>query len=394
LALTRTLQREIIGRVDGRNYLDQNDAYRSAMFEQVRQVILTDIDRETDRGLPPVTQVRAAYIRKGDRASLERWVEWDGDISANVELADVTWDGPRLRVVVRALLERAGVPLRFVMSNDRIYLRGPDGMDLQADSQLREAADITAHLPQSSLALLLRSRDYMEEWRFLAAYEMHVEPAGEDEVCIQWTATATFNSSTAAAGAPLRPGLWDFYLRLDVCGLQRDQQLKRTGNAHIEQPEPAVLGAAATIVVPFFSPNGALSIDVGQWKHSLAAEIVRRGVQPLPSGHGRTQGFSAQLRVHDAVVPVEVLLLPQRPKSLVPQLRAGKVVAGSNGQATLTMSLAKLRRRGRWSVHVRFGEPGTGPMQSVGVDVFRHATGRLATSVPLPGEGTPTAARE
>jgi poly(ribitol-phosphate) beta-N-acetylglucosaminyltransferase len=379
IALTRTLGGEIIGRVDGRNYLDQKDDYRALMFEQVRQVMLADIDERTDQRLAPVLRVRAAFVRLGDRVSLEQWVEWSGGISAAVELANVAWDGTRLRVDVRAHLELDDVPLHFPSSGKHVYLPRPTDMDLQTDPRLREAADVTKHLPMSGVVLLLRSRDYMEEWRISAANAMRVEPAGPDEVAVRWTATATFDPSTAAAGAPLRPGIWDVYIRIDACGLRREHRLRSTTDTLIEVPVPAVLGTEATTVVPFLDPHGGLSIDVDQWVHSLAKEVIGRGVQPPASDQGKTLRLSLQLLVLcEREVHAEVLLLPRRWRSTGPQLRIGKVIAGSDGHATLEVPLTRLRPGGRWSVHLRFGGPGTGMMQATGLDLLRLLTGRFA----------------
>ncbi|MEU9795453.1 glycosyltransferase family A protein [Streptomyces sparsogenes] len=103
--------------------------------------------------------------------------------------------------------------------------------------------------------------------------------------------TAEIDPATADGGAPLERGLWNIHLDVRAQGVSRTVRFgndREGGEATHPRPRRVVAGPGerTTVVTPYFTPYGNLSLDVGQVAHHLDAPCQVTGAAWRPGRRG------------------------------------------------------------------------------------------------------------
>jgi hypothetical protein len=388
--LARTLRGELLGRVSGPGYLAQEEEFRVSMFREIRDVVVQAVDPSTDTALAPAARVLAALLRAGDRTRLEQWAAWQLTVTGHVTSACVRSDGTRLLIDVSLRLEREGAALVLRRKGDRLYLTGPSDGSLD-DVLESDAGEVTSDVDAAGVGVALVSRDNREEWRVAAMVQPVTVEAGDGAVTASWDAVVEVDVATAASGRPLRPGVWDAVVRVSAFGWTAERRVVAPDFPSLS----ALTGADHLPVIAFAAaPGDALTLDVGQWARSLAAEIRPTTVRPLTGGRsGSTLRVELPLAVDGGPTSAELVLLRRGGHRTGPSGALRSSTASGEGRAQLEAA-ARQAGRGAVTALLRFGGPGSGPLQPLGITIVQPAAGwpsvgrRLTCASGLPTRGT------
>jgi poly(ribitol-phosphate) beta-N-acetylglucosaminyltransferase len=318
--LRRTLRTELLGRLDGRRFLDQDAQYQRQVFDEARKVAVEKIPLSADAGLPPPQHVRAVLLRADRRADLSACVEHGLRLGADVGLLDMRWDaGGVLELDLDGSLLDQGSGNRWCYHRDGAALLMPVP-DAVRPSVPREVLDCTKLLRSARLDVVLRRREDSEEWPVPSesSFELHEDGT---RAWVSFRASARIDPRTLGGGRPLTPGVWDAYARINQTGFSKQVRL---GSNRTERASSALRTAllSGQLVTPYWTePYGNLSLDVGAGPNRLLRELGHgRRVAPLRARHG-----ASKLRV---VVPLEsavvetpaarVVLTQRAPQSSIP----------------------------------------------------------------------------
>ena len=162
-------------------------------------------------------------------------------------------------------------------------------------------------------------------------------------------------------------------VRLSVCGWTAERRLV-TGDLAVQ---PALVGADHLPVVAFTAaPGGALCLDVGQWTRSLASELGPAPGRHVTGGRAdRALHVELPLTVEAGPVPAEVVLLRNGGSRYGPQWRKALVHRSGDERALVEVPLGRLAP-GEWAALWRFGGPGSGQLEPLGVTIRQPVVGR------------------
>jgi glycosyltransferase involved in cell wall biosynthesis len=260
--LRRQLRTELLGRLDGRSFLAQDEQYRRSVFEQAHRLAQDLMPTSVDDGLPPASRVKAWLLRNDRRADLAAVVERDLGIKASATLEHTGWqaDGSFALRVSGKLVGPDGKPMTYDTQGEQVLLPLPDGVaaDVPPEVRLCDAA-----LAGARMQVLLRRREDSEEWQVPVevASERHVDDEGRP--WLSYRATARIDPATLGGGRRLTLGVWDVYVRIDQAGWGRELRLGKQRTA--EATAGAVIaGVSGELMMPYWTtPHGNLSLEVG-----------------------------------------------------------------------------------------------------------------------------------
>jgi glycosyltransferase involved in cell wall biosynthesis len=266
---------EMLGRLRDQAMLDYDDDYRRHLFHRVRRLAEERMPRIVDDLLPSFPRRQAELLRSRDL---------DGMVALAAEIAAL-----RVEAQVSALSWQHGV------------------LQLDVEMSLPVASDQTD--------LILVARDDAATW-FVAD---------------------TLDPSTALAGAPLRPGLWDLRLRARLGGITRTARLDIDPDLALPT---CLYDGPPRVVTPYRTAAGGLALDVDEWARSLTSTFAATA--------GRVNGRT--WRSHD-VVAADVV---RRDAAVLAEGRriTANLLVTADG-ATLTASVEAPA-----AAHVRVGDPG------------------------------------
>jgi hypothetical protein len=105
----------------------------------------------------------------------------------------------------------------------------------------------------------------------------------------------------AVGGKPLSAGVWDLFIRLRDWGAGNNVT-RRLGAVRIEgletDLEPAVIGPKSLVVVPYWTEQDNLSLDVGQKTRSLGEQLAGRALSATADRSGEALHVRVEVPVH------------------------------------------------------------------------------------------------
>jgi glycosyltransferase involved in cell wall biosynthesis len=352
--LRRTLRTELLGRLDGRSFLEQDADYQRQVFAEARRIALETIPLSVDAGLPAPQRVRAVLLRADRRDDLAAWVEHGLRLGSQVRLGGVRWDAGVLVVdLTGALVDRdTGKPWCYERDGDVVLIPAPDAARASVGP---EARDCTRLVATARLDVVLRRREDSEEWPVPteSAFERHDDG---HRTWLTHRATARIDPRTLGGGRPLTPGIWDVYARLNQTGFGHQVRLGANRDDAVPDRLPTAL-LSGRLVTPYWTePHGNLSLDVAASPNRLLRD-VHHGEHVVVS---RDDAGTATLRVTvpldldlgadpDAVPDGRISLQRQSPQRAL-TLRPGTVQPRSGG-LVLSGDLPELAP-GAWTVLV------------------------------------------
>jgi glycosyltransferase involved in cell wall biosynthesis len=385
--LRRQLRQELLGRLDGRSFLEQDTAYQQDVFREARSIALEHMPESVDAGLPPPQRVRAYLLREGRLDDLKLYVAHDLQMQPRARLLDLGWepDG-RLRIEVSALLadRRTDSAWRYELDGDRVLLATPAGLRGPIPPA---TVDCTKSIGAGKVEIVLRRREDSEEWPVPTESRTEVH----DRDTAPWAAhsgTAHVDLRTIGGGRYVTPGVWDVYARVQQTGWTREARLGTDRTPEATEGAGATVLAGRLVLTYWTDSYGNLSIDVGDDGGRLAK--VTRADET-----GRAQ-LDPATRTLTARVPVQVTDTPLRGGSL--RLEAAEqetvtvpaTVAPAGRYCELSAVLPDLEP-GRWKVTFALDVDGWGPFRSPGATVV--VSPERALSVALSTPSAPAAPR-
>ncbi|MDN3240424.1 glycosyltransferase [Glycomyces tritici] len=256
----RWLRNEMVERMRGRRLLNMDPEYRKEMYDAIRGVVMERFGPGVDAGMAPTQQVAAALIRADRFADLEALAEWESSIKPHGTLDELSWEDGLLRLAFTAEYQADEEPLRFTEADGEVRLAPPLAEDtLEA---IREfGPDTSAWFPKGKVDFVVRERDTAAE--FYQPVELERETVADGEgVRILLHGKSSVDPASAAGGAPLRPGIWDVFVRISLSGWTKETRLGSVRAPGVEAG--AVLGlAGGRPVLPYWTePHGNLSLGV------------------------------------------------------------------------------------------------------------------------------------
>jgi hypothetical protein len=330
--LTRPFIGEMLGRVSRqRAFGGQDEDHQEALFIEVRKLMLERFPADFADSFGSVTRARAAAVRSDDRHSLVELNERVSDLELQVELDSMEWTGSAWRATITGrCVFSDNTPLRLIGSGDDRWTVDPrllpEGLRDQADATTDQATD-------GRLSMVITERSSDEEWFVPTDLAVHLLPILDDRDSFEIVVTgcADLDPTTLAGGRPLSNGLWDPWLRFSPLGLDVRARLRVSDVAAFAMPNPALVGHHPVVAIPYLTEGrGALTIDVGQRKQTLAAALKRAGLGEATIS-GQAFSIDAPVDVASGASPRTIRLLLIEGSTVVGRVDAELVRSGSTG---------------------------------------------------------------
>ncbi len=374
--LSRSVRGELLGRLDGRRFLDEDTDYRRELFDESRAVLL-DLPESVDRLLPPAQRVRAGLLRAGRLDDLSAYVEHDLGIGVALRLDDLQWaDGELIMQVSGSLVNRQdGLPWCYRRDGQDLLLSSPAGTRPPLD---RETVDCTAAIPASQLQIAVRRREDSEEWILpaVATFEVRAE---DGRAWVDYRVTSRLNPLTAGGGRPLTSGIWDVYGRITQTGWLREARLGANRSEQATSGARAALLGEQIMMAYWTDPHGNLSLQVRANPNRLIAQL-RSDPQRFDVHRDSDRRTIVDVSVPLVTQPGTVVGATLRLQSAAPARRIDLVALGIHRDAqevAIRVAVPKLSR-GEWQVLLSMDVLDWGQFRPVGsIVVSRRGRGAV-----------------
>ncbi|WP_051324796.1 glycosyltransferase family 2 protein [Candidatus Solirubrobacter pratensis] len=210
---------KLLGRLNGRQFARNDDAYMAAVLREARLLLDTRVPERLDAGLSYRDRLRARLTRTGELAALRALGAFELHVRAGVRSRRARRRGGAVHVELDATLGAAG----FLRDGDRLLWRLPEAI---AEALGEHAADVTDAMTQARVQLLLVSDDDVEYEQPVEVRALPPAPGGAPRL----TASARLDPATAAAGAPLAPGRWKVRANVSFGGFAHLATVLRGGD--------------------------------------------------------------------------------------------------------------------------------------------------------------------
>jgi glycosyltransferase involved in cell wall biosynthesis len=285
---------KMLNRLGGGRFRAYPEDYRAELFEEIRTLADERFGPGVEERLSAILRIRAALMRAGRFDGLAAFAEVETAWRAQLEVRSAEWDGGVLTVrVAGSIADAEGRPLTLRREEGRLRLPLPEDMP-GAEDVPPAARDVEDEWPRSALRAFLRDRAGGEEHLVAAEFEARVHEEG-DEATVQLEGDVRLDPQTAAAGGPLRAGVWDAYALVASCGLSVTVRMAAPAGA---MAPPALVGEPARVVIPYRTVADNLSVDVGEATTSLFAAARR------PAAAGARASFDGSAIDVGVEVPV------------------------------------------------------------------------------------------
>lgn len=364
---------EMLKRLGGKVFLRYPDAYRRQMYDEIRRLAL---ERFTSPGvwapLAPQLRIRSELLRQGRYDDLLAMAQVESGLRLQATLSAAHWSEGRLTLSVSAQVRCDDHELSYARRDGRTYV------DVPVDGVSDAARDVTGVVARVSAEVLLQLRD--TQTRLARSLVLEAHPSSEQ---VRFEGTTQLDFAGTAPGAvnaldALGDGVWDVSVKLANWGMatlsarvRADDALPealpdrlRRGDALptavvgdpggdalpaavVRNPggdglPAAVVGDPATVVIPYRTKFGNLSIDVGQHVQSLADRVRTDTLKPRFSVEGPGLVVRIPLHAHFAqgTPPLSVALsvvdtAPAAEATGTDEVRAAGQIVGEDEVAVL-----------------------------------------------------------
>ena len=217
----RFLHTEMLGRLGGRKLLTSPREHNEKVLAEVGAMMRERFGESVDLLLGSLVRVRAAMARAGrleDLLALARRVRrlrLEPRLTGmETELVD---GAPAVVLLVEVGLLDGDAPLRLEPADGWLLPRRLVG-DWVPDPSRRVGSE------ELSGDLVVRHRDWWDEWFISGSLEARVERVGEHGE-VRWSGRLVLDPGRCAGGRPLRGGHHDILVRTELFGLTRNTRL-------------------------------------------------------------------------------------------------------------------------------------------------------------------------
>jgi glycosyltransferase involved in cell wall biosynthesis len=214
--LERFARSFLLGRLGERPFLDHPADYREELFTEIRAIIEDHIPPSVDLRLAPNHRVRMSLVRAGRLDLLVELAEADVTISAVARLTGL-WRSstPTFEVAFEAGLAVGSTPFVPTRRSDAWLLPVPAVLVNVVPDDARALPEVVP-----GARMILRRRD---DWAEVAPPTV-VGPSS-DPTRVRTQAVASIDPLTVSVGAPIWPGTWDLFVRVEAYGYARHIRL-------------------------------------------------------------------------------------------------------------------------------------------------------------------------
>jgi len=251
----RFLRTEMLGRLDAPNLLSSPPDYLKSLLDEVRGLLEHRFPRTVDTGLGAALRCRAVLAREGTATAIATQADSIRMIRVAAEVVAVDLSDGTIRVDVQARLLHDEAPLRLDRDEDLRWL-----LPVAVTGAVVSREDRTVEDPaQMSADVVIKHRDLADEWFLPSSLKVAIE-RGDREGQMLFHGHALLDPRRAAGGrAPLRKGIYDLYLRVEVFGLTRSGRLDARRVAGLTPP--VFVDDRGQINRPYVTANGKLSVN-------------------------------------------------------------------------------------------------------------------------------------
>ncbi len=194
-------------------------------FDEIKRITEERFDPRLDSELPVGYRVLARAVRTGRMDLIRPHARLTGEITASVEVSDVSVAEGRIDAVLVCKLQTAdGLPLTFEQRDGRLVWAPPPDL---ADPALRpEDLDASGILTESAALVVLRHRASGVEYNQQFALELASDAGVTKSV---GRAHVRLDLTTFAAGGQLADGIWDAKVQVWIGGWRASTRLPADG---------------------------------------------------------------------------------------------------------------------------------------------------------------------
>ena len=306
LVLRRWYSVEMLNRVGGKAFAGWQDDYRRSMYEEIRNLAL---ERFTSPGiwepLGPHHRVRSVLLREGRYDDLVRLAAFDSSLVLAATLDGLAWRDGSLHVAATLAVETAkGAPALTVSESGELRYEAPtDGVP--------DDARVLVPQEEPRVELLLRDRETKVD-RPVSLRVTTAPRTGSGRQPHRLVAEGSVDP-TKVGGKPLSAGVWDLFIRLRDWGAGNNVT-RRLGAVRVSgletDIEPAVLGGKPLLVLPYWTEQDNLSLDVAQKTRSLGERLRGRALATTvePGEDGVRVRVEVPVHVGPGAAPLPVRL--------------------------------------------------------------------------------------
>ncbi len=262
--LERFARSELLGRLRERAFLDHPADYREDLFAEIRSVVEDHIPPTVDARLAPDHRVQMALLRGNRLDLMVELAEADETVAARARLTGFRRTRkPSYEIAFDAGLDRGSTPLTPERRGDRRLLPVPDRVAAVVPDEARALPDDVHPVTR----LTMRKRD---DWAELVAPTTGGPASSPSSVPggaggLELEARAVIDPETVSVGAPIWPGTWDLFARVEAYGYGRDTRLGSVRVPGLPATLPAIerRGRPTRRILAYWTdPGGNLAVKV------------------------------------------------------------------------------------------------------------------------------------
>ena len=262
--MRRWLRVEMLGRLKTRSSRSDDAELQREIFDIVHKIDHERITAHVRDSLEPPDRLRARLLHRGDLDALMAYGEHIAGIRGSATLTTAEWHDGVLDIGFDIqLVTDSGDAMTFVEHDGRLHLDVPDelGYENLVPWRDREVGDVA----DTRVDLTVRRRADSAEFFTAASITTTATEVTAGRVAVTHTGRARFDPTTWAGGAPLWPGIWDFYLRLSTSGFEKEVRLGATRVWAVagSMARAQLSDSNGTMVRPYWTmPHDNLSVAV------------------------------------------------------------------------------------------------------------------------------------
>jgi len=251
----RFLRTEMLGRLDAPDLLRAPPPYPTDLLGEIRGLMARRFPITVDLGMGAAFRCRAALTRDGTLEAIAAQAESIRTIRVATHATAVEHRGGALSIDIEGRLRHGGSPLTLDHDDDLGWLLPEAVTAPVVDHEHRRVEDAA----QMSGDAVVKHRELADEWFLPTSLAASIEGDGSTGEVV-FRGTAVLDPQRAAGGSPLRKGIHDLFLRLEVFGVTRTGRLSVDPAAHLALP--VLLNERHQINRPYVTAHDKLSVNV------------------------------------------------------------------------------------------------------------------------------------
>ncbi|HEU4974022.1 MAG TPA: glycosyltransferase family A protein [Baekduia sp.] len=398
--LSHWYKNKILRRVDGHHLSVYDPDFEAQLMADLHELVLPHFPPAVGERMDGVLGIRDRLLRARSLDGLEAAGDVENAIGGRAEITAAGWHDGTLRLQMEGtMVDADGEPLVFPrMPDGRLAWPLPDDVR-ELPALAVEDWDVTERLGAGTIRAYLRERESRVEYLLPVKHVSAEAREVEGGATLLVRGEARFDPRTAAAGSPLRNGVWDLSVLVACFGLHVPARLAagRDADGAAELlAEPLLQGDPPRAVIPYATVAGNATIDVGGGTRKLTevAPISLDDASAAREGKAVALdlGLPGVLALDDVARGTLVLRRAGSPE-LAPVTVPARVAA-TGGTPRLDARVPLRRRpsdraisRGRWRLELQLD--GTAERLPLALDVLPRGQARLAdTADEAPAHST------